>query len=346
MPGPNDENGCPVMRITSSARTMRRELPGSTRRGHRIDSLQLGVRGGEAFGVGDFRFELGTDGEILGRKREWIDDRLQVQAGAADEQRALAARLDVGNRVARRDLEARHRPVFRRVGDVDQVVRDRGSLADRGLGRPDVEPAVDLHRVDRDDLDVAERVRRGEREVGLAGSGGADECEVRHAGAAVTGIRTRRSTRSPRRKCGAAEVIRTARVTPARWPTSGSKWTSLFWRVRPAQTAGSRFDGPSTKTCSVRPTRLVLRQRVPLDHVEQPLHALLHDVRRHEVVGHVGGGRTRPRREHEGVRGVVRSGVDHLERALEVGVGLAREPDDEIGGDGEIRDRVARRRAA
>ena len=39
-------------------------------------------------------------------------------------------------------------------------------------------------------------------------------------------------------------------------------------------------------------------------------------------------------------------GVDHLERALEVGVGLAREPDDDVGGDREVVDRGARRRRA
>ena len=106
-------------------------------------------------------------------------------------------------------LEARHRPVFRRVGDVDQVVRDDRPLGGRGLGGADVEPAVHLHRVDRDDLDVTEGVRGGEREIGLAGRGRTDECEVRHAGAAVTGMdaRTRGASarsRSPRRQWGAA----------------------------------------------------------------------------------------------------------------------------------------------
>ena len=51
-----------------------------------------------------------------------------------------------------------------------------------------------------------------------------------------------------------------------------------------------------------------------------------------------------PRREHERVRGVVLRGLDDLERALEVGVGLAREADDDVGGDGEVVDRVASRR--
>ena len=49
-----------------------------------------------------------------------------------------------------------------------------------------------------------------------------------------------------------------------------------------------------------------------------------------------------PGREHERVRGVVGGGVDHLERALEVVVGLAGEADDEVGGDREVGDRGTR----
>ncbi len=33
------------------------------------------------------------------------------------------------------------------------------------------------------------------------------------------------------------------------------KWTSLFWRVRPDHMVSSFFDGPSTRSDSVRPTR-------------------------------------------------------------------------------------------
>ena len=68
------------------------------------------------------------------------------------------------------------------------------------------------------------------------------------------------------------------------------------------------------------------------------------DLGRDEVVDHLGRRRARAGREHERVRGVVRRGVDDLERALEVGVGLAGEADDDVGGDREVGDRVARRR--
>ena len=50
-----------------------------------------------------------------------------------------------------------------------------------------------------------------------------------------------------------------------------------------------------------------------------------------------------PGREHERVRGVEGGLVGDLERALEVGVGLAGEADDDVGGDREVGDRGARR---
>ena len=181
MPGPNDENGRPVMldhleRAHDAARCCRARCaprrPGSTR----SSSAYAAAR---PSGVVTSASSSARTREVLGRERERVDDGLHVQAGAADEQRPLAARLDVGDRGARRVLEARDRPVLGRVGDVDQVVRHRGPLGGGRLGGPDVEPAVHLHRVDRDDLDVAERARDRERERRLPGRGGADEREVR-----------------------------------------------------------------------------------------------------------------------------------------------------------------------
>ena len=79
-----------------------------------------------------------------------------------------------------------------------------------------------------------------------------------------------------------------------------------------------------------------------LDQLGELRHPLLRDFGRDEVVGHVGRRRAGAGREHEGVRGVVLRGVDDLERAGEVVVGLAGEADDDVGGDREVVDRVAR----
>ena len=139
MPGPNDENGRPVssddlQRAHDAARVAGLDARGRDRDRRRCE---LGVRARQAVGGRDLGLELGADRAVLGRERQRVDDGLHVQAGAADEQRPLAARLDVGDRGARRVLEARDRPLVGRVGDVDQVVRDRGLLARRvGLAVP------------------------------------------------------------------------------------------------------------------------------------------------------------------------------------------------------------------
>ena len=130
---------------------------------------------------------------VLPGDREAVDDCLDVQAGAADEQRPMAARFDRGDRVPREVLGPHDRPVLVRVGDVDQMVRHGRALGERRLGGSDVHRAVHLHRVERDDLDVTGRGRECERERRLAGRGRTDEREMpAHAGDAVTGIRIRR----------------------------------------------------------------------------------------------------------------------------------------------------------
>ncbi len=183
-------------------------VPGLDRgRGLGIEPGQLGVR---VVGPGEDRVAYRA---ILGREGQRIDHRLQVQAGATGEQGAVPALFDLGDGGAGLVLEPRHRPFVVGVGHVDEVVAHRGALGAAGLRGADVEPAVDLHRVDRHDLDVTERSRDLERERRLPGGSGADDREVRagHAGAAVTGMRMRtgrgagsRRRRSPRSQCGAA----------------------------------------------------------------------------------------------------------------------------------------------
>ena len=183
-------------------------------------------RGG---GVGIERDELGVGvvrarqdpvahGPVFGGERERVDHRLHIEPGPAHEQRALAARLDVGDRGPGLLLETRHRPLLTRIGDVDQVVRYQGALGDARLGGADVEAPVHLHGVDRHELDVAERACHLERERRLPGGGGADDREVwalqdggvtGPSGAALTGMRMRAGrgaganvSRSPCNQCG------------------------------------------------------------------------------------------------------------------------------------------------
>jgi len=56
-------------------------------------------------------------------------------------------------------LEPRDRERLRRIDHVDQVMGHARSLVDRRLRRPDVHPAVHLHRVDRQQLDTTPSAR-------------------------------------------------------------------------------------------------------------------------------------------------------------------------------------------
>ena len=61
-----------------------------------------------------------------------------------------------------------------------------------------------------------------------------------------------------------------------------------------------------------------------------------------DLVAQVGGLGAPPRREDEGEGGVVADLVHDLQRLAEVVLGLAREPDDDVGRDRAVRDTRAR----
>ena len=73
-------------------------------------------------------------------------------------------------------LVARHRETLRRLGQVEQVVRNPRPLRGRGFRGPHVHAPVHEHRVDRGDLE-AERLGQAERRLGLAAGRGAHEGE-------------------------------------------------------------------------------------------------------------------------------------------------------------------------
>ena len=116
------------------------------------------------------------------------------------------------------------------VDEVEPVMRDAPALGRRRLRGPDVEAAIDLPRVGRDDLGgdplPHQALRDVDREPGLAGRRGAGDDEQR-AAAAVT---IRRAM--PRSAYGPAWSIRAV----TRRPTSSgppARWTSLCSRLRP-----------------------------------------------------------------------------------------------------------------
>src|SRR5205085_400605 len=180
----------------------------------------------------------------------------KVETGAAHEQGPMAAALDLGDDPVGLGLEASDREAVAGLGQVEEVMGHLLLFRGRGLGRPDVHAPVHLHGVDGDDLHVLQGAGRLQGERRLARGRGPDEgepCSPPIAQTATTGIRARRagrsttSTSAPRRWCGAAPVTSTVATVPT-GSSPPPKWTSLFCRVRPVRTDGSRLLGPSTTT--------------------------------------------------------------------------------------------------
>ena len=100
-----------------------------------------------------------------------------------------------------------------------------------------------------------------------------------------------------------------------------------------------RRAGRSTSTSCTSPTRAdVLAARVGADRLDEPLQP----VRRHvvgDMVPQPHRGRALPDRVLEGV-GIVEVGIGHQAQRLgELGIRLAGEADDDVGGEGDARDR-------
>ena len=219
------------------------------RRGGRVDAARARAYArARPPGSSASRVERGAHREVLARELRGRR-RPPARRGRCRRRAARACRAPRCRRPRRAPRAGTARPTSpRRVGDVDQVVRHRGPLGARRLGGADVDAAVHLHRVERDDLDVAERSRERERERRLAGRGRPDEREVRGVTQATPrpgcGSRARRGAArrvdelaaQPVRR-GAGDARPSAYVAGARAAApSGAKCTSLFWRVRPDHT--------------------------------------------------------------------------------------------------------------
>ncbi len=137
----------------------------------RIEASQLLVHRLEVVA----RLQCGPDvGKATGDVQV-VDDRPHVQPGAAHQQGPSAPVLDVGDGLPRGTLEPAQGEVLVRGDQVDQMVRHLGALGRRGFRGADVHAPIDLHRVGRDDLDVAECPGDIERQRRLAGRRRPDE---------------------------------------------------------------------------------------------------------------------------------------------------------------------------
>ncbi|MOA13784.1 hypothetical protein D3C78_1338470 [compost metagenome] len=108
-----------------------------------VDLGQLGMHAMPADGSG-LCFELGAHGRIgRGHVVHAVEQGLEVQHGAADQQRQRTARADFGDQALGILDELGGAVGLQRVADIDQVVGHGGLLGSRWLGRTDIHAAVD-----------------------------------------------------------------------------------------------------------------------------------------------------------------------------------------------------------
>ena len=89
---------------------------------------------------------------VIFRKLDIVDNRLDIEAGTADDDRNMPRGIDLLHRFLRKRLELHDVKGLRWIQDVDQIMTDPSHLLRPYLGRSDIHPAVDLHGIGRDDL--------------------------------------------------------------------------------------------------------------------------------------------------------------------------------------------------
>ena len=122
---------------------------------YRIDLLQFLVQLPEAFLIGPL-------GQLLAQGRigfgfdkiNTFDECTDIQACTATNDWPFPATQNIFDRCRRFLLKASHAVSFIRFATVNQMVRDACLLSPRDLGGADIEVAVDLHRICRNNLAV------------------------------------------------------------------------------------------------------------------------------------------------------------------------------------------------
>ena len=162
----------------------------------------------------------------LGPGKQPADQRAVVEAGAADENRQLAARGDVADRRRRFARVARRRVLLGRIGDVDQMVRNALLLGERHLVGADVEAAIHGGRVAADDFAV-EAARERDAERALAGRGRADDRDERGTSERSGASRASARERTASSRTGERDEQQTA-ARAAASGTAGSRRARIF----------------------------------------------------------------------------------------------------------------------
>ena len=136
----------------------------------------------------------------------------------------------------------------RRVGDVDQMMRDAAALVDRHLVGADVEAAIDGRRVAADDLAV-EPLRERDAERALAGRGRPEDGD--EPGAPAHSARRAPRTNASADERGAATTSRAELLRPRSRARSftvtpwSARWLSLKKNVTVKNALSSGYSGGS-----------------------------------------------------------------------------------------------------
>ncbi|MFN8091322.1 MAG: hypothetical protein U0599_03665 [Vicinamibacteria bacterium] len=198
----------------------RRDAPG----GGGVDAGEQPVQARVAAAGGD-PLEARAEGLVARRAlEEAVEQGAEVEARPPGHDREPPAGPDVVEGEPGRPRELGGRVALARVGDVEQVVRDRGALGRARLRGPQVEPAIDLLAVAGDDL-AAALAREAQRESRLAGRGRPgddDQRSVRSRHSAIRSAAARRIT-APRTCCAVGPRLTAAGGARARSRSRGPR---------------------------------------------------------------------------------------------------------------------------
>ena len=106
----------------------------------------------------------------LVEKADPLKEGGDVKPGTAGDNRQRVSAGNLSDRLARQFNKLRHAEPLRRVTDINEVVRCSALFLCCRLRSADVETAVDLHRISREDLPTKSAGEMN-REIGLAGGG-------------------------------------------------------------------------------------------------------------------------------------------------------------------------------
>ena len=170
-PGPNDEKGRPLPKVTSNARTTRRRFDGSilaaatgsTAAKRRCNPI-VSPSASSAARIDSYCGGISSRSTIERRYKPVPPTSNATRPQALRNHSPLTGSKEVCDRGACVALIQRQRVVDGWFRDVDHVMAHSLLFERRRLGRADVHAPIHLHRIDGHDLDISDRLRHCHRD--------------------------------------------------------------------------------------------------------------------------------------------------------------------------------------